>query len=120
MTEEITVEENGEAILKGGHIDAITSMQNTVIGWDGQGKPIYDPHIDLYCRPGWSWLSDDPLLGIAGLWEDSTPFSIEFVNDDLFGYEPVWTNINVIEIPESASCFLLALGGLAVKLKIKK
>ncbi len=73
-----------------------------------------DPHIDLYAQPGWSWMSDDPLIGIEGLWQDGTSFDIEFINDE--DYDPVYTNINVI-VPEPATLTLLGLGGLLLRRK---
>lgn len=102
MTEEITMDENATATLKGGRIDYITSMQSATT-----------KHIDLYCRPGWSWISDNSLLGVEGLWQDGSSFSIEFINDS--DYDPVWKNINIIEIPEPATMLLLGLGGLLMR-----
>ena len=104
-TEEITIEENAKAILRGGRIDAITSMQYATL-----------KHIDFYCRPGWSWLlNDQDKIGITGLWENSTPFSIEFIDDA--DYDPAWMNINVIEVPEPTALTLQALGGFLIRRK---
>ncbi len=107
ITEEITICENAFAILKGGRIVAITSMQNATT-----------QHIDLYCQPGWSWLYEDEdldgfdeIVGITGLWKDGTTFKNEFINDE--DYDPVYMNINVI--PERASLALLGLGGVFVR-----
>lgn len=106
-TELITIGNNATAVLKGGSINLIKSMQFTT-------ETNSDPHIDLYCRlDSWSWISDDPLLGIQGLWLDGTPFHIEFIND--FDYDPVWTNLNII--PEPTTLALLGLGGLLIRTK---
>lgn len=106
----IKISENAAASLKGGSINYLWSLQYTT-------TTGADPHIDLYAQPGWSWLSDDPLLGVEGLWEDGTSFAIEFINDDTFGYDPVWTNINVVEVPGPATVFLLGIGGLLLRRK---
>ena len=112
VTEEITISTNATADLYGGRIDAITSMQ--FVGW--VGRDWIDPHIDLYCRPGWSWLLDgQDKIGITGLWGNSISFSIEFINDE--DYNPVWENINIIEIPEPTSLVMLTLGSLLIRRK---
>ena len=104
-TELITIGSSATAELKGGSINLIKSMQYTI-------KTNSDPHIDLYCKPGWSWISNSPLIGIQGNWMDGTSFRIEFINDAT--YDPVWTNINVI-VPEPATLLLLSLGGLLTR-----
>jgi hypothetical protein len=106
-TELITMRGNATAEFKGGSINYIKSMQFTEM-------TSADPHIDLYCQEGWSWISDNPLLGIEGLWMDGSPFSIEFINHADF--DPVWTNINVIT-PEPATLALLGVGGLLLRRK---
>lgn len=107
-TELITIGSSATAELRGGTINSIKSMQYT-------DKTNSDPHIDLYCqKDSWSWISDDPLLGIQGLWLDGTPFCIEFIND--FDYDPVYTNLNIIT-PEPATLLLLGMGGLLIRRK---
>ncbi len=101
VTELIRIGGNSTAVLKGGSINWINSMQFTE-------KTNSDPHIDLYCQPGWSWISGNPMLGIQGNWMDGSPFEIKFSNDST--YDPVWTNINII-IPEPTSLLFLAAGG---------
>ena len=105
----ITIGENAEAALKGGKINGIRSYQYTDT-----------KHIDLYSQPGWSWLYDDEdfdgideIVGITGLWQDDSDFTIGFINDYTFGYDPVYMNINVI--PEPTTLALLALGGLLIR-----
>ena len=111
LTDIITIDENAEGVLTGGSINYIRSFQNTDT-----------THIDLYCQPGWSWLYDDEdfdgideIVGITGLWEDDSDFTIGFINDYTFGYDPVYMNINVI--PEPTTLALLALGGLLIRNK---
>ncbi|MGH2271102.1 PEP-CTERM sorting domain-containing protein [Anaerohalosphaeraceae bacterium U12dextr] len=105
LTELITIGSSATAELHGGSINLIKSMQFTE-------KTGADPHIDLYCQPGWSWLNNDPLLGIQGKWMDGSSFAIEFINDST--YDLTWTNINVIT-PEPATMLLLGLGGLLLR-----
>lgn len=110
MTEEITIGNSATASLYGGRIDAITSMQ--YVGWLG-GRYWGEPHVSIYCQPGWSWISSGQnKVGITGLWQDNTPFTIEFVDRTSYGYPPTWMNINVVEIPEPISLALLAFSGL--------
>ncbi|HRV20679.1 MAG TPA: PEP-CTERM sorting domain-containing protein [Anaerohalosphaeraceae bacterium] len=110
-TEEITIGTNATAVLKGGRIDGITSLQ--YVSW-WQGKPI--GHIDLYALPGWSYISNNPLTGIQGQWWDGSLFSIRFVN--VANYDPVWMNINVI-IPEPTTLALLGIGSLLLRKRKK-
>lgn len=104
-TDEIMIREDATAILKGGSINGITSMQRTTsVG--------ADPHITLYCqKDSWSWIDGNRMLGIQGLWLDGTPFYIEFQNHS--NYDPVYTNINIM--PEPATFALLAAGGLLLR-----
>ena len=104
-TEEVSIYDNATATLKGGRIDGISSYQFAST-----------KHIDLYCQPGWSWFYEsDEIAGITGLWESGTAFTIDFVDKDYLGYDPVWMNINVIEIPEPATLLLITLGAALIR-----
>ncbi|RKY06199.1 MAG: hypothetical protein DRP65_12050 [Planctomycetota bacterium] len=109
-TEEITIAGNSEAILKGGRIDYITNMQ-----YVDELK-----NISIYSQPGWSWETtfdpaeqEDIITGITGLWEDNTAFAINFIND--VDYDPVWMNINIVEVPEPATLLLISLGAALIR-----
>ncbi len=107
LTEEISIYDNATALLKGGRIDYIRSFQ--IVGGS--------PHITIECQPGWSWLyTSSDITGVSGLWADSTSFNIEFFDRTSSGYDPVWENINIIEIPEPATLVLFGLGGLLANL----
>ncbi len=105
----IDLRNESTAELYGGEIQSITNMQ--LVGEVGK--------ISIYCQSDWEWLYDDvdvnKIVGINGLWSDDIAFSIHFVDDDLFGYDPVYMNINVI--PEPATLSLLGLGGLLIRRK---
>lgn len=108
-TDILSLDEHALAVLKGGSINHIRSF------FDFRASGI----VDLYCRPGWSWIQVDEdkdgdldNVGITGLWEDGSVFNIDFI--DKVGYYPVWVNINVIEVPEPASLLLISLGGLLI------
>jgi PEP-CTERM motif len=104
-TEEITLDEYSSAVLKGGRIDAITSLQNVIT-----------PSIDLYSQVGWGWITDTSgkKIGITGLWMDGTDFNIQLINNS--EYNDTWENINVI-VPEPATLILMGIGGLLVRRK---
>ncbi len=96
---------NATADLYGGRIDYLTSFQYAAT-----------THVNIYALPGWSWISDDPLLGIQGQWWDGSPFDIKFDNKEYRGYDPVWMMIDVI-IPEPATFLLMTLGCFLIRNK---
>mgnify|MGYP000616124849 CR=1 FL=1 len=103
-TEEITVTEHSSAVLKGGRIDAITSLQNVIT-----------PSIDLYAQVGWELITDTSgKIFITGLWMDGTDFNIQLINDP--DYDDTWENINVI-VPEPTTLILMGIGGILLRQK---
>ena len=108
MNDLLSIYDDATATLKGGMINHIRSYQFADT-----------KHIGLYCQPGWSWMYDSPgvIGGITGLWESGTAFNIDFIDKTYLGYDPVWMNINIIEIPEPATFFLLGMGGLLLRRK---
>ena len=104
VTEEITLDEYSSAALKGGRIDAITSLQNVIT-----------PSIDLYCQAGWELITDTSgKIFITGLWMDGTDFNIQLINDP--DYDDTWENINVI-VPEPTTLILMGIGGILLRRK---
>ena len=106
MNDLLSIYDDAKATLKGGTVNHIRSYQYTGT-----------KHIDLYCQPGWSWLYDSPSVigGITGLWESGTAFTIDFIDKTYLGYDPVWMNINIIEIPEPATLLLITLGAALIR-----
>ena len=104
-TDVLSVYDNATSAISGGSINYIRSYQFAST-----------KHIDLYCQPGWQWFYEsDEIAGITGLWEDSSVFTIDFIDKTYLGYDPVWMNINIIEIPEPATLLLLGLGTVLIR-----
>ncbi len=104
----LSTHHNATALFKGGQVNMIRCFQLV------EGTP----HITIECQPGWNWIYDNQsaIKGIAGLWADDTAFSIQFIDKvDIFGFDPVWQNIKIVEVPEPTSLLLLGLGALAIK-----
>ena len=105
MNDLLSIYDDAKATLKGGTINHIRSYQYADT-----------KHIDLYCQPGWSWFYEsDKIGGITGLWESGIAFNIDFIDKTYLGYDPVWMNINIIEIPEPATLLLFTLGAVLIR-----
>ena len=111
ITNGINLHRNATALLTGGQINYLASYQ------------IIDDtkNITIECFPGWTWFYEDGIVeGIIGTWADGTDFTINFDNKTDNGYDYVYKNINVVEIPEPATFSLFGLGGLFLKRKYQK
>ncbi len=104
-TEELTLQKNATAQLRGGRIDFISSLQYATT-----------EHIFIWARDGWEWKYENgEIRGITGLWyDDGTLFDIRFTKlPDWMNFDPAWMNVKVI--PEPATLLFMALGGLLVR-----
>jgi len=114
-TEEITLSKNASAVLKGGRIDGITTLQqvfNVIVGWDVHGNPLYNTHIEMFVK---DYSYDASTQKLTGTWGDGSAFNIKLIN--VAGYDRTIDNIKFTIIPEPASLLLVSLGGLLLHRK---
>jgi hypothetical protein len=106
VTEFIWLTQNNSAELKGGIINYIKATRYAA-------AELGDENVFIYAyEDSWSWIDNDPLKGIQGIWlANDLPFRIEFIND--FDYSPTWMSVQVI--PEPTTFVLLGLGGLLLR-----
>jgi len=112
QTEELSMRNYSTAKLYGGRIDYITSYQkvfDVIVGWDKQGKPIFNTHIEMFVR---DYKYNPASMRITGTWEDYTTFNIKLLDQSSDPrFDPAIDNIKFTIIPEPATFVLLILGG---------
>jgi len=112
QTEELSMSGYATAKLYGGRIDYISSYQkvfDVIVGWDKQGKPIFNTHIEMFVR---DYKYNPATMRITGTWEDYTTFNIKLLDQSSDPrYDPAIDNIKFTIIPEPVTFVLLILGG---------
>ena len=115
VTNSIRLAGNATAVLKGGSINFIVSLQNVgyiFVGYDGQGKPVFerDKHIEMVVK---THIYDSDIQMLTGTWANNDTFEIKLLDQP--GYDPVIDNIKFTIIPEPTTLLLLTLGGLLIR-----
>ncbi len=112
QTEELSMSGYATAKLYGGRIDYISSYQkvfDVIVGWDKQGKPIFNTHIEMFVR---DYKYNPATMRITGTWEDYTTFNIKLLDQSSDPrFDPAIDNIKFTIIPEPVTFVLLILGG---------
>lgn len=105
---------NSQATFEGGSINSIRSFQNVfdvIVGWDDDGNPIYNTHIELISK---DYAYNPATTTLTGTWADDSTFNIQLLNQS--GWDTVFDNIKFTIIPEPTSILLLA-GGMVLMRK---
>jgi len=118
QTEELSISGYATANLYGGRIDYISSFQkvfDVIVGWDEQGNPIFNTHIEMFVR---DYEYNPATQRITGTWEDYTTFNIKLLDQSSDPrFDPAIDNIKFTIVPEPASLVLLTLGTLLLRRK---
>jgi len=124
-TDELSMRNYSTAKLYGGRIDFISSYQkvfDVIVGWDEQGNPIFNTHIEMFVR---DYEYNPATLRITGTWNVDNDdnglwdtFNIKLLDQSAdLRYDPAIDNIKFTIIPEPTSLASLALGGLLLRRK---
>ena len=113
QTEELSISGYATANLYGGRIDFISSYQkvfDVIVGWDEQGNPIFNTHIEMFVR---DYEYNPTTMRLTGTWGDFTTFNIKLLDQSSDPrFDPAIDNIKFTIIPEPATILLLCFGGL--------
>jgi len=112
-TDELSMRNYSTAKLYGGRIDFISSYQkvfDVIVGWDEQGNPIFNAHIEMFVR---DYEYNPTTMRLTGTWGDFTTFNIKLLDQSSDPrFDPAIDNIKFTIIPEPATILLLCFGGL--------
>jgi len=94
------------AYISGGQIDTLTSNQS--LFFDPLDEQFHG-RIHIYCL---DWGYDPVGSLLTGTWEDSSTFNVNLIDGI---YDPTFDNLEFHIIPEPATLFIFALGGLLLR-----
>ena len=103
-----TLVTNSESIahISGGQIETLTSNQS--LFFDHSDEQFHG-RIHIYCL---DWEYDTVGSLLTGTWEDSSTFNINLIDGT---YDPTFDNLEFHIIPEPATLFIFALGGVLLR-----